>query len=141
MELNELAHHGVKGQKWGVRRTPEQLGHKPKSKSTEKREREDREHARSETKMLSDEELRSRVKRLQLEKQYRELLSSEEKSKIIDGRALVSSILSESIKELGKSSVHYTVGGAINKVTRTDMIGGNVAKFTSKTGKRKKLSK
>jgi hypothetical protein len=24
-----LRHHGVKGQKWGVRRTPEQLGHKP----------------------------------------------------------------------------------------------------------------
>ena len=33
----ELAHHGVKGQKWGVRRTPEQLGHKPSSsnKSTD----------------------------------------------------------------------------------------------------------
>ena len=25
----ELMHYGVKGQKWGVRRTPEQLGHKP----------------------------------------------------------------------------------------------------------------
>lgn len=23
-----LSHHGIKGQKWGVRRTPEQLGHK-----------------------------------------------------------------------------------------------------------------
>lgn len=26
----QLAHHGVKGQKWGVRRTPEQLGHDKK---------------------------------------------------------------------------------------------------------------
>lgn len=24
-----LKHHGIKGQKWGVRRTPEELGHKP----------------------------------------------------------------------------------------------------------------
>lgn len=26
-----LEHHGIKGQRWGVRRTPEQLGHKPRS--------------------------------------------------------------------------------------------------------------
>ena len=25
MECNELYHYGVKGQKWGIRRTPEQL--------------------------------------------------------------------------------------------------------------------
>jgi hypothetical protein len=25
-----LMHYGVKGMKWGVRRTPEELGHKPK---------------------------------------------------------------------------------------------------------------
>ena len=29
-----LAHHGIKGQKWGVRRTPEQLGHVKVPKNT-----------------------------------------------------------------------------------------------------------
>lgn len=31
---NELCHHGIKGQKWGVLRTPEQLGHKTSSRKT-----------------------------------------------------------------------------------------------------------
>ncbi len=32
----ELYHHGVKGMKWGVRRTPEQLGHKPRGNRKKK---------------------------------------------------------------------------------------------------------
>lgn len=30
--LGEIFHHGIKGMKWGVRRSPEQLGHGPKEK-------------------------------------------------------------------------------------------------------------
>lgn len=32
MYKNELIHHGIKGQRWGVRRTPAQLGYKTKPK-------------------------------------------------------------------------------------------------------------
>lgn len=39
MNNNYLIHHGVKGQKWGVRRTAEQLGHKVTS-SLQKRKNE-----------------------------------------------------------------------------------------------------
>ena len=35
MEDNELYHYGVKGMKWGIRRTPAQLGHKTASKKKE----------------------------------------------------------------------------------------------------------
>lgn len=31
-DLNEIYHYGIKGMKWGIRRTPEQLGYKPKPK-------------------------------------------------------------------------------------------------------------
>lgn len=34
---SELKHHGVLGQRWGVRRTPEQLGHKERLERAEKK--------------------------------------------------------------------------------------------------------
>lgn len=34
---NELYHHGIKGMKWGVRRTLEELGHKRKARRTQKK--------------------------------------------------------------------------------------------------------
>lgn len=37
--MDELYHHGVKGQKWGVRRTPAQLGHKVSLKKMSNKER------------------------------------------------------------------------------------------------------
>lgn len=36
MDNTQLTHHGIKGMKWGVRRTPSQLGHKPSSAKAKK---------------------------------------------------------------------------------------------------------
>lgn len=64
-EIEEfLEHYGVKGMKWGVRRTKKSGGSGKKSaKSRLKDEVED----------ISDEELKRAVSRMQLEKQYIEL--------------------------------------------------------------------
>lgn len=78
MEKNELVHHGIKGMKWGVRRTEAQLARargntksdeKTSSTSTKKAEPKKRKKMSE----MSDEELRRVVNRLQLEQQYRNL--------------------------------------------------------------------
>lgn len=78
MKKNELVHHGIKGMKWGVRRTEAQLARargntksdeKTSSISTKKAEPKKRKKMSE----MSDEELRRVVNRLQLEQQYQNL--------------------------------------------------------------------
>lgn len=70
-----LMHHGVKGMKWGVRRTPEQLGRaeKKRAKAEEKAIRKDRKKASRARRRISDKELNDRIKRLENEKKLKSL--------------------------------------------------------------------
>ena len=87
-----LYHHGVKGMKWGVRRTPAQLGHKTTSskkkktglfskskqetkkktvvKSTEHTEQKPKKKS---VKEMTDQELMTQINRMRLEQQYAQL--------------------------------------------------------------------
>lgn len=78
MKKNELVHHGIKGMKWGVRRTEAQLARaRGNTKSDEKTSSTSAKKAeptkRKKMSEMSDEELRRVVNRLQLEQQYRNL--------------------------------------------------------------------
>ena len=86
-----LAHYGIKGMKWGIRRTPEQLARargvlsSAKKKITsgvdvatgrsseERKERNRRAKVRKNVRTTSDEDLRKEVNRLELEKKYKRL--------------------------------------------------------------------
>ena len=75
----ELMHYGVLGMRWGVRRASKRSGGSKKGKKKKASQQ-------PQTKRrMSNKELQSRVKRMKLEKQYRELTSElipKEKSKI-----------------------------------------------------------
>ena len=43
---NYICHHGIKGMKWGIRRTPAQLGHKASPKHRDAKGRQDYASAR-----------------------------------------------------------------------------------------------
>lgn len=139
MDQCVLAHHGIKGMKWGVRRTPEQLGYAPrkKRKLSIKIRGQDQTPTKKETPKatsspnkkksvheMSDDELRQIINRIELERRY-STLTAPQKSK---GQAIVTSILAESAK---KTATKYTskamdkaVESLLKSVTRSSSSGG-----------------
>ena len=81
--MNEIKHHGIKGMKWGVRRyrnrdgslTP--AGKKRYNDSTPAHEHHKRVYDGKKASQLSDQELRDRLNRLNMEKQYNQLTQQE----------------------------------------------------------------
>ena len=105
----EIRHHGVKGMKWGVRHTPEQLGHKPGGGSAEKvddrHEDYKRAHDTKSVKSMSDAELRARLNRLNMEEQYSRL----NPSRVDRGRKILNSTIKIAGTVAAASSTAITI--------------------------------
>ena len=74
-QQSELYHHGIFGQRWGIRRYQNEDG--TRTDAGKKREA----AARRETDSMSDEELRAKVNRLNDEQNYRRIMGNRNKSK------------------------------------------------------------
>ena len=98
----ELYHHGIKGMKWGVRRTPEQLGHRtvknPKNgrNTADDKKKAEMQAASKNRRLLSTEEIRNRIERIKLERQLKDLTDEE----LTPGRKFVKDVMSNTGKKV-----------------------------------------
>ena len=130
MEPTVLYHHGVKGQKWGVRRSAEQLasaarkaGRTVAGARESARERRAKKIAADFDKgkrsgrrgkklsVMSDEELQRQIKRLEMEQKYTALTSS----KTENGKKFVNDVLKETGKDVVKQYTKKGMEKAIEK--------------------------
>lgn len=110
--VNQLYHHGILGQKWGIRRFQNKDGTRtPAGKRREQERRkydpsEDHKQSRSDrskaTAGLSNAELRRLNERLQLEKTYRDLTADEIRRGESFGKSILKEIAKQSLTEAGK---------------------------------------
>lgn len=94
---DELYHHGIKGMKWGVRRSRAQLGYSSSPRKTKKQAQKvsSKQQRRNEMKNMSDAELRNRINRIQMEKQYMQLTEPQ----LSPGKKFVKDVLTNAAKQ------------------------------------------
>lgn len=130
MDNNELMHYGVPGMKWGVRRTPAQIGRKKtsskkfifkkkkskaKTKPKTKASKEEIAPKKKSIKEMSDEELNAAIRRMQLEQTYASLSPKQvSKGKAVTKRILNNVIL-PAAEDVGKQMVKTALTRAANK--------------------------
>ena len=121
MYNNELYHYGVPGMRWGIRRSEAQLARAAARRADKQRKKEMRRDVKN-RRLLSDEDLKRKVSRLEMEKKLRTLTDEE----INRGRKAVSKALSGGGKILvdsGKQVATSAIAGAAKYGVRVKMTG------------------
>lgn len=111
---NELYHYGIKGMKWGIRRTEAQLararGERASSSSgstpaAKKSSSKSSSSGKKKVSEMSDDELSRAVRRLQLEQQYRQM----NPEKVSAGRRFVNRVMKDVVIPAATTTARNTL--------------------------------
>lgn len=132
----ELFHYGVKGMRWGVRRSRAQLSKSKgsssrglfkfsKKKKKNIKETTEKPAKKKSVKDMTDEELSSAIKRLEMEKKYSDLASPAGQKSTFDGKKFVMNVLEKSGESLATQVVNEIGAKAINKAFGYEAVYAN----------------
>lgn len=118
----ELYHWGVKGMKWGVRRYQNKDGSltprgkkRQKELSADEKERASRKNDLKNRRTMSDAELKKKIERLKLEKEFKNLTNED----INSGKTFVNEVMSSA----GKKVLTIAAAGAMAYAVKAAMTG------------------
>ena len=132
MDNNELMHYGVKGQKWGVKRTPAQLGRKKtssskslfgkkkskskaKAKTKSESSKEETAPKKKSVKEMSDDELNAAIRRMQPEQTYTSLSPQKGSTGKVVTKRILNNIVVPAAEDVGRQMVKTALTRAGNK--------------------------
>jgi len=129
---NYLQHYGVLGMRWGVRRTPAQLGRSSNGSTKQKRfsiglkksvPKQDTQSIKPKQKTikdLTDDELRQKINRLRMEQEYRNLSPAQISTgkKVVD--RILKNVVTPAAEDVAKQLTKSMMTKAVNKAFNLD---------------------
>lgn len=112
-----LAHYGIKGMKWGIRRTEAQLARARGSSLSVTKKAPSKSSSKPKTKSISemsDEELRSRVNRIRLENDYKSLTPKQ----VSKGKKFVDDFITKPLAEASKNVIRDLMEQELRKALK-----------------------